>query len=117
MSTQLNRPTQHRENFAPIKPHANAHLRNQRMEYNPLTQFCKQNELSKLSEDACYIDRRDHDSRKPFKWQTYQHRPFGCKVESTGYPGQFYWDVMLQVDVTLTKNQELIVIQDIKQQI
>lgn len=90
MSTQVNRPTQHRENFAPIN--ANAHLRNQRAQYNPLTQFCKQNELTKLSEDSCYIDRRDHDSRKPFKWRTYQHRPFGCKVESTGYPGQFYWD-------------------------
>jgi len=89
MATQVNRPTQHQENFAPVNPHANAR---QRTQYNPLTRFCKQNELTKLSEDLCYIDRRDHDSRKPFKWQTYHHHPFGCKVESTCYPGQFYWD-------------------------
>ena len=60
--------------------------------YNPLTRFCKQNELSKLSEDACYIDRYDVDSRKPFKWVTYHHHPFGCKPEATCYPGQLYWD-------------------------
>lgn len=60
--------------------------------YNPLTRFCKQNELTKLNEDACYIDRRDHDSKKPFKWRTYHHHPYGCKVESTCYPGQYYWD-------------------------
>lgn len=79
----------HRENFAPIENSGNQF---QRTAYNPLTRFCKQNELTKLSEDACYIDRRDFDSKKPFKWQTYNYHPFGCKVESTCYPGQLYWD-------------------------
>lgn len=59
---------------------------------NPVTRFCKQNELTKLSEDQCYLDRRDYDSRKPFKWRTYHHHPYGCKVQSTCYPGQFYKD-------------------------
>lgn len=59
---------------------------------NPVTRFCKQNELSRLGEDQCYIERKDYDSRKPFKWRTFHHHPYGCKVESTCYPGQFYWD-------------------------
>ncbi len=64
----------------------------QAVDINPVTRFCKQNELSKLSEDQCYIDRRDFDSRKPFQWRTYHHHPYGCKVQSTCYPGQFYRD-------------------------
>lgn len=60
--------------------------------YNPLTRFCKQNELSRLGEDACKIDRDDNDSRRPFKWVTYHHHPYGCKPEATCYPGQLYWD-------------------------
>lgn len=64
----------------------------QNVQVNPITRFCKQNELTKLSEDQCYIDRRDYDSRKPFKWRTYHHHPYGCKVQSTCYPGQFYKD-------------------------
>ena len=59
---------------------------------NPLTNFCKQNELTKLNEDACYLDVRNNQSRKPFRWNTYNHHPFGSKVQSTCYPGQFYWD-------------------------
>lgn len=62
------------------------------MQINPLSRFCKQNELGKLSEDACYLERRDVDSRKPFRWQTYHHHPYGCEVKSTCYPGQLYWD-------------------------
>lgn len=88
-NSQVNRPEQQNTNFAPIQNH---HLKYQDVAYNPLTRFCKQNELTKLSEDACYLDRRDHDSRKPFKWRTFHYHPFGCKVESTCYPGQFYWD-------------------------
>ena len=64
----------------------------QQVRVNPITRFCKQNELTKLAEDQCYIDRRDYDSRKPFKWRTYHHHPYGCKVQSTCYPGQFYKD-------------------------
>ncbi len=63
-----------------------------RVERNPLGRFCKQQELTKTTEDACYIYRRDYDSRRPFKWRTYHHHPFGCKVEATCYPGQFYND-------------------------
>lgn len=63
-----------------------------RKQVNPLTQFCKQNELGKLSEDACYIDRRDHDSRKPFSLQTYHYHPYGQRLQATCYPGQFYND-------------------------
>lgn len=59
---------------------------------NPLTTFCKQNELSRLGEDQCYIQRRDYDSRRPFKLQTYHHHPYGSKVKATCYPGQFYSD-------------------------
>lgn len=88
--------TQMRTKLPAVKPLARInyydHMNNQPAEYNPLTRFCKQNELTKLNEDKCYINRRDHDSRKPFKWRTYHHHPFGCKVESTCYPGQFYWD-------------------------
>lgn len=62
------------------------------MRVNPLTKFCKQNELGSLHEDQCYIDRRDHDSRKPFKLQTYHYHPYGSKVQATCYPGQFYND-------------------------
>ena len=64
----------------------------QKTRVNPITRFCKQNELTKLNEDMCYLDRRDHDSRRPFKWQTYHYHPYGSKVESTCYPGQFYND-------------------------
>lgn len=59
---------------------------------NPLNRFCKQNELSSLHEDICYMDRRDYDSRKPFKWRTYHYHPYGSKVQATCYPGQLYWD-------------------------
>lgn len=59
---------------------------------NPLTHYCKQNELTKLNEDMCYIEQRDRDSRRPFQWRTYHNHPYGCKVQATCYPGQFYWD-------------------------
>lgn len=59
---------------------------------NPLTQFCKQNELGRLHEDMCYIDRRDHDSRKQFDLRTWHHHPYGSRVQATCYPGQLYWD-------------------------
>lgn len=59
---------------------------------NPLTKFCKQNELGRLREDQCYIDQRDGDSRKPFAMQTWHYHPYGSKVQATCYPGQFYWD-------------------------
>lgn len=90
--------TQIRTKLPAVKPlqniNYNGYINNQRVhtQYNPLTRYCKQNELTKLSEDQCYLSRRDHDSRKPFKWRTYHHHPYGCKVESTCYPGQFYWD-------------------------
>lgn len=71
---------------------ANFNHNSKRSQCNPITRFCKQNELSKLSEDACYIDQRDQDSRKPFKWNTYHNHPYGSKLEATCYPGQFYWD-------------------------
>lgn len=59
---------------------------------NGLTKFCQQNELSRLSEDQCYRQQRNCDSTKPFAWQTYNYHPYGSKVVSTCYPGQFYWD-------------------------
>ena len=59
---------------------------------NPLTQFCKQNELGSLHEDQCYIDRRDHDSRRPFRLRTWHYHPYGSKIQATCYPGQFYHD-------------------------
>lgn len=57
-----------------------------------LTQFCKQHELSRLGEDLCYLQRRDYDSRRPFKWQTYNYHPYSSKVVAPCYPGQFYKD-------------------------
>lgn len=68
------------------------HHRRRQPPVNPLTQFCKQQELGALHEDMCYIDRRDADSKKPFALRTWYHRPYGSKVQSTCYPGQFYWD-------------------------
>lgn len=59
---------------------------------NPLTKFCKQNELGKLSEDQCYIETRNTYSTKPFQWNTYHHHPYGCNVEAVCQPAQFYWD-------------------------
>lgn len=59
---------------------------------NGLGQFCRQNELTKLDEDNCYIQRKDYDSRRPFKWQTYHYHPYGSKVVAPCYPGQFYKD-------------------------
>lgn len=59
---------------------------------NTLTQFCKQQELSSLHEDQCYIDRRDYDSRRPFGLATWHWHPYGSEVRATCYPGQFYWD-------------------------
>ena len=57
-----------------------------------LNSFCKQNELSRLHEDQCYIEQRDHDSRRPFKLRTWHYHPYGPKVQATCYPGQHYWD-------------------------
>ena len=54
--------------------------------------FCNQGELNRLEEDMCYIDRRNYDSRKPLKYVTYHFHPYGCKVQATCYPGQFYSD-------------------------
>ena len=65
---------------------------NSQRDTNGLGQFCKQNELSQLSEDMCYIQRRDYDSRRPFQWQTYHYHPYGSKVVATCYPGQHYKD-------------------------
>lgn len=59
---------------------------------NGLTQFCRQNELNRVREDNCYIQERDYESRRPFKLTTYHHHPYGSKVVSTCYPGQFYKD-------------------------
>lgn len=59
---------------------------------NPLTKFCKQNELGKLAEDQCYIDQRDDDSRKPFALQTWHYHPYGSKVQATCTPSTWYWD-------------------------
>jgi hypothetical protein len=59
---------------------------------NPLTTFCKQNELTRTEEDQCYIAQRDLESARPFSWRTYQHRPYGSKVVAPCYPGQFYND-------------------------
>lgn len=59
---------------------------------NGLTQFCKQNELTRLDEDSCYIQRRDFDSRRPGLWNTYHYHPYGSKVVAPCYPGQFYKD-------------------------
>jgi hypothetical protein len=57
-----------------------------------LEKFCNQRDLTRTSEDACYIARRDYDSRKPFKYVTYNYHPYGCDVRATCYPGQFYED-------------------------
>lgn len=38
----------------------------------------KQNELNRLQEDPGYIAQRDLDSRKPLKFVTYHHHPYGC---------------------------------------
>lgn len=65
---------------------------NPRLQYNPLTTYCKQNELSRTREDLCYIERRNKDSQKPFKWNTFHHHPYGSEVQATCYPGQSYWD-------------------------
>jgi hypothetical protein len=59
---------------------------------NGLKQFCKQHELSRLGEDLCYLQRKDYDSRRPFKWNTYHYHPYGSKVVAPCYPGQFYKD-------------------------
>jgi hypothetical protein len=59
---------------------------------NPLTKFCKQNELGRLREDQCYIDQRDSESRKPFALQTWHYHPYGSKPQATCYPGQLYKD-------------------------
>jgi hypothetical protein len=60
---------------------------------NGLQQFCKQHELSRLGEDLCYIQRRDYDSRRPFKWNTYNYHPYdGSKVVAPCYVGQQYRD-------------------------
>lgn len=92
MSTQMRTPLSGIKPLARINYDDHNSAQQCGTQYNPLTRFCKQNELSKLTEDSCYIDRRDYDSKRPFKWQTYNHHPFGCKLESTCYPGQFYWD-------------------------
>lgn len=59
---------------------------------NGLQQFCKQHELSRLGEDLCYLQRKDYDSRRPFKWQTYHYHPYGAQVVAPCYPGQWYRD-------------------------
>lgn len=57
-----------------------------------LNRFCKQRELTGSHEDRCYLERRDHDSRQPLKFVTYQYHPYGCEVQATCYPGQYYDD-------------------------
>ena len=57
-----------------------------------LDRFCNSHDLTKTSEDACYISRRDYDSRKPFKYTTYNYHPYGCQVQATCYPGFMYDD-------------------------
>lgn len=57
-----------------------------------LDKFCNQRDLTKTSEDPCYLFRRDKDSRKPLKYVTYNYHPYGCNVQATCYPGQFYDD-------------------------
>lgn len=57
-----------------------------------LTKFCKQNELSRLKEDVCYIGQRDSDSKKPFNLTTWHWHPYPKKPQATCYPGQFFTD-------------------------
>lgn len=73
------------------------HSKNQqcKVKYHPrggLDRYCNQRDLTATHEDACYISRRDYDSRKPFKYVTYNYHPYGCDVTATCYPGQFYED-------------------------
>jgi hypothetical protein len=67
-------------------------MQSQQKRVNPLARFCKQNELGKLQEDQCYIDRRDDDNSKQYEFQVYHYHPYGSRVQATCYPGQHYWD-------------------------
>ncbi len=69
-------------------------LNQQRRDYNNsgIDKFCDQRDLTRLGEDQCYLIWRNHRSQKPLKYLTYQYHPYGCEVQATCYPGQFYND-------------------------
>lgn len=54
--------------------------------------LCDIQDLTRVREDQCYINRRNCDSTKPLKYITYHYHPFGCETQSTCYPGQNYED-------------------------
>jgi len=57
-----------------------------------LNKFCDTQELTKLTEDPCYLLRRNRDSTAPLKYVTYNYHPYGCTTQATCYPGQYYDD-------------------------
>ena len=57
-----------------------------------LQKFCKQNELSRLKEDMCYLDQRDQESKKPYDLTVWHWHPYPNKPQATCYPGQFFDD-------------------------
>lgn len=64
----------------------------QHVRQNLSNALCSQYDLTRLKEDRCYISRRECDSTKPLKFITYQYHPYGCQLQATCYPGQFYED-------------------------
>ena len=55
-------------------------------------QFCKQQELTRLREDDCYLQNHLYQSTKPLKYLLYQNRNFCSQLRATAYPKTFYWD-------------------------
>ncbi len=51
-----------------------------------------QRELAGLREDVAYLRRRNYDAQRPWKFITYQYRPYSSAVVPTAVPGQYYWD-------------------------
>jgi hypothetical protein len=54
--------------------------------------FCKQQELTRLKEDDCYLQNRLYQSTKPLKYITYNYHPFCSDIRATNYVGTFYSD-------------------------
>lgn len=49
-------------------------------------------ELTRMSEDDCYLYTRNRQSQKPLKWHTYHWRPYGCDVIAPSYLLHAYKD-------------------------
>lgn len=58
---------------------------------------CNTRELTKLREDLCYLNRRNYDAKKPWKFITYQYRPYPPMTQCGGVvapctEGYLLWD-------------------------